>query len=186
MYANAHKCLQMYTNVCKCIHKARCRYLNTLLKVNVFQGCIMTSVSIRLSKKEEFYLSELMAKYQQLSPYDDNVSLGKIIKKLLEYCANNNVDFTKSDTKVDDDLRKMIEQIHVAIPNLMYLSRVSSTMAIKECKADEFSPYKQSALNYMSEVCGDFQNVSYRTLRVKMDDNGIKKAPIDKEKSLWK
>jgi len=146
----------------------------------------MKAVSVRLSKKEEAYLTELKEKYEQVEPFDDDVSLGKTLKYLLKYCVENQVDFTKNETKVEDDLRKMIEQIHVAIPNLMYLSRVSTSMAVKDCSADEFAPYKQSALNYMTEVCGDFQNVTYSTLRIRIDDNGIKKTPVDKEKTLWK
>jgi hypothetical protein len=87
---------------------------------------------------------------------------------------------------MDDDIKKMVEQIHIAIPNLLYLSRMQLLINSKSIPDTELETFVKKTIDYLNSVCGDFQNVNYNEIRFSMNDLGIKKTPIDKEKSQWK
>ncbi len=80
----------------------------------------------------------------------------------------------------------MIEQIHVSIPNLMYLARMQTLLASDTIPDEKISRCRQQTVDYINNTCGDFQNVNYSEIRFSMNDIGLKQTPIDKDKTLWK
>lgn len=138
----------------------------------------MLSLSVRLESKEIDYLNTIAEK--------NNVSIGKALKKVVEWCSSNEVDLSKSHSVFDEDVRKMIEHIHVSIPNLMYLSRMNTLFSGESVSKEKTEEFKKTSLDYINNTCGDFQYISYNNIRVSINPFGMKQVPGDKETSLWK
>ena len=146
----------------------------------------MDTVAIRISQHEFEYLQSIAEKIALFKNEGESLSVGKALKELLKWCVNHGIDITKKQDGIDDELRKMIEQIHVSIPNIIYHLRIQSLMDSNKFNEQEIEPYKKSTVKYMNETCGDFQNVTYKNIRISMSNSGIKRIPIDEDKSLWK
>jgi hypothetical protein len=146
----------------------------------------MRTLSIKIDKTEEEYLSRVAEKNNLFSGGNNEPSLGKALKKLAQWCAFNDMDISKSHDVFDEDMRKMIEQIHVAIPNLMYLSRMDTLFNSEEIPKETAEECKKKSLDYINSTCGAFQYANYKSLRVSINAFGMKQIPSDKETSLWK
>lgn len=138
----------------------------------------MIPLSIRIEKNEQDYLKKIASK--------NHLSIGKSLKKVLEWCAINDVDLSKPHSIFDEDVRKMIEHIHVSIPNLMYLSRINTLLCAEGRNKDTLDDFKKISLDYINNTCGDFQHTNYNAIRVSINPFGMKKVPCDKETTLWK
>ena len=138
----------------------------------------MIPLSLRIDRNEEDYLKKIANQ--------NNISLGKSLKKVLEWCAINEVDLSKSHSVFDEEVRKMIEHIHVSIPNLMYLSRMNTLSSGEGITKDTSEEFKKTSLNYINSTCGDFQYIHYDNIRVSINPFGMKQVPSDKETTLWK
>lgn len=138
----------------------------------------MISLSIRVEKKESDYLNKIAER--------NNISIGKALKKVLEWCSINEVDLSKSHSVFDEDVRKMIEHIHVSIPNLMYLSRMNTLFSGDNISKEKTEEFKKTSLDYINNTCGDFQHVTYNNIRVSINPFGMKQVPCDKDSTLWK
>ena len=68
----------------------------------------------------------------------------------------------------------------------MYHSRIQSLIETNKCDEKEIEQFKKLTLKYMNDTCGDFQNVDYNTIRFSFNNYGMKRLPIDEEKTLWK
>lgn len=146
----------------------------------------MTTLSTRFSEKELEYLSGIAMKSKLYKSDSKDLSLGKALKYLVKWCQVNDVDITKVAKSMDDDIKKMIEHIHVAIPNLMYLARLQTLLGSDTIPDDKVVHCRKQTVDYLNTVCGDFQNVIYREVRFTMNDIGLKQVPEDKEKTVWK
>ena len=147
----------------------------------------MTTISTRLGQKEIDYLTRIAVENKIYKGSDSKeISHGKAMKELIKWCQDNEVNINKKPKSMDDDIKKMIEQIHVAIPNLLYLSRLQLLLNSKSIPDPELETCVKKTVDYLNTVCGDFQNINYNEIRFSMNDLGIKQIPIDKEKSQWK
>jgi hypothetical protein len=146
----------------------------------------MTTLSTRLSEKELEYLSTLAAQNQLYKGTSNELSLGKAMKELIKWCQLNKIDIRKVNQAMDKDIKKMIEQIHVSIPHLLYLSRLQILLDSDKVADERVVHCRQQTLDYLNTVCGDFQNVTYNEVRFSINDIGLKQTPIAKEKTLWK
>ena len=97
----------------------------------------MSSISIRPSPKESEYLERIARENRLNKGSSETLSSGKALHELLRWCHLNQVDINKPiNNGLSPELAKMIEHIHIAIPNLMYLSRLQ-TMLVSEGITDE-------------------------------------------------
>lgn len=146
----------------------------------------MTTISTRLTQKEMDYLTKVAIENKIFKGTSKDVSHGKAMKEIIKWCQHHDVDINKRQQSVDDNIKKMIEQIHISIPNLMYLSRLQLLLNSQSIPDEEQSICVKKTMDYLNSACGDFQNINYNEIRFSMNDLGIKQIPIDKEKSLWK
>jgi len=146
----------------------------------------MTTISTRLSEKEMDYLTRIATENKIYKGTSKEVSHGKAMKELVKWCLNNDVNINNKQRSMDDDIKKMIEQIHISIPNLLYLTRMQLLLNSESIPDEELSRCVKKTIDYLNSACGDFQNINYNEIRFTMNDLGIKQTPIEKEKSLWK
>ncbi len=146
----------------------------------------MTVVSTRLSPKELDYLMDIAAANKMRKGSSDELSLGKALNELVRWCYLNQVDIKKNYNAVNDDIKQMIEQIHVAIPHILYLSRLQTVLTSEGIAEEKITDSRRKTVDYINKICGDFQNVNYNLIRFSMNDIGLKSIPINKEKTLWK
>ena len=146
----------------------------------------MTIISSRVTQKELDYLTEIAIKNKIFKGESKEVSLGKATKELIKWCQSNNVDLNKKQNSMDDDVKKMIEQIHISIPNLLFLTRLQLLLSSDSIPDEEVARCVKKTIEYLNSSCGDFQNVNYNEIRFSTNDLGIKQTPIDKDKTQWK
>ena len=146
----------------------------------------MTTISTRFSEKELDYLSRIARDNKITKGTSNELSLGKAVKEIIKWCQRNKIDINESSNAMDSDIKKMIEQIHVTLPNLMYLTRLQLLLKSDEIPDEEVSKCVKKTLEYLEQSCGDFQNINYNEIRFSMNEFGIKQIPINEDKSLWK
>lgn len=146
----------------------------------------MRTISIKTEPKELEYLARTAEKNSLFTGDNNEISLGKALKKILQWCAYHDIDIAKSHDVFDEDMRKMIEQIHVSMPNLMYLSRMATLFSGDGISQEKSEQFKKTSLEYINNTCGAFQDITYNNLRVSINPFGLKQIPIEKEKTLWR
>lgn len=148
----------------------------------------MTSISTRPSPKELEYLSTVASKSGLYKGNSEELSIGKAIHAIIRWCHLNEIDITKKQVNsgLSPEIEKMIEHIHIAIPNLMYLARLQSVLANNGIPQETIIQGRRLTLDYLNETCGDFQNAHYNQVRFSINKIGLKSTPSDKDKTLWK
>lgn len=146
----------------------------------------MTTVATRFSPKELEYLSKIASSHHLYKSNETELSLGKALRELVRWCLLNDIDINKKTKSIDDDLVKMIEHIHIALPHLMYLSRLQTLMVSDGISDEKILGGKRQSIDYLNKVCGDFQNVQYTQVHFSMNDFHLKTTPSDKDKTVWK
>lgn len=146
----------------------------------------MTVVSTRLSPKELDYLTGIASENKMRKGGSDELSLGKALNELVRWCHLNHIDINSNHNAVNDDIKKMIEQIHVAIPHLMYLTRLQTVLLSDGIPEEKITRSRAQTLDYINKTCGDLQNINYDLVRFSMNDIGLKTLPVNKDKTLWK
>ena len=145
----------------------------------------MTSISARLSPKELEYLSKIAFENKIYKGSSEDLSLGKAMHELIRWCHLNQVDINKKHDNMNVELTKMIEQIHVAIPNLMYLARLQTVLTSDGMPDEKIIHGRRQTVEYLNKSCGDFQNIQYTQVRFSMNDIGLKVIHADKNKTRW-
>jgi len=146
----------------------------------------MTTISTRLSQEELDYLTKVAVENNLLKSSSKAISIGKSMKEIIKWCHKNNIDIKNNTNSINDNTKKMIEQIHTSIPNLMYLARLDLLLKVPSIPDEEIARCVSKTIDYLNDSCGDFQNMSYNEIRFSINELGIKQTPVDKEKSLWK
>lgn len=145
-----------------------------------------TTLSTRLSPKELDYLTTLATQNKLHKGDSSEVSLGKAMKELVKWCRLHQIDIRKNAPSLEDEHKKMLEQIHVAIPHLIYLSRLQILLGSDKIPDEKVADCRQQTIDYLNAVCGDFQSIRYNEVRFSINDIGLKQTPVDKEASTWK
>ncbi|HHF7349642.1 TPA: hypothetical protein ACPSKE_002852 [Legionella feeleii] len=145
----------------------------------------MTSVSVRLSEEDLSYL-ESLANNKILFPRNKKNSSGKTLKALIQWCRENDFEPTNTPLNLPDDSKKMLEQIHVTLPHLLYLTRLHILMDSRNISDEVVANSKQQAVDYLNKVCGDLQNMLYTEIQWSTNDVGLKQIPIEADLSQWK
>jgi hypothetical protein len=144
----------------------------------------MTTITVRVSGDELSYLNAL-ATNKKLFKGAKDVSLGNVLKTLLQWCCENQVDPSPSSPPKHDEAQKILEQVHVVIPHLLYLSRLHLLMNGSSVPDEVVARCKEKAIDYINTVCGDFQGVSYREIKPSKNDIGLEQMPLESELSQW-
>ena len=145
----------------------------------------MTTISVRLSDDELAYL-EAISKSKKVSKSRKQSTPGRALKSLIKWCIDNEIDMTSSYEKPEDSSRKLLEQLHMATPHLLYLSRLHILMGSNKIPDDAVSKAKQQAIDYINSVCGDFQHMQYSEITATSNEIGLKQLPVEKDSSTWK
>lgn len=145
----------------------------------------MPVISAQITKKEIDYLEEIARENYLYKGDSEEPSIGKAMKKLIEWCQMSDVKIgEKKHTKVDES-QKMLEQIHSILPQIMYQLRMQLLFNSENASEVQLANYKQSAINFLNASCGEFQDVQYKMIKPVEDDNGLNKLPIDRVVSKW-
>lgn len=140
----------------------------------------MTTISVRLSDDELAYL-EAIPKNKKLNKSGKPISPGRSLKQLIKWCVENQIDITSYYAKPEDSSRKLLEQLHVAVPHMLYLSRLHILMDSDKIPDDVVSKAKQQAIDYINTVCGDFQHVEYSEISATSNEIGLRQLPAEKD-----
>lgn len=144
----------------------------------------MTTVTIRISDDEIQYLEEI-ANHRSLFKSQKERSVGKVLKALLKWCQEN--DFNPSELSDEtNSTRKLIEQMHLTVPHILYLLRLHVLLDSNKIPDVVAHNAKQQAIEYINAVCGEFQNMDYKELTTISNDDGLKQLPIAKGESHWR
>lgn len=145
----------------------------------------MTTISVRLSDDELAYL-EVISRNKKISKSSKQISPGRALKQLIKWCVDNEIDMAASYEKPEDSSRKLLEQLHVAIPHILYLSRLHILMDSNKVPDEAVIKAKQQAIDYINSVCGDFQHMEYSEIKASCNEIGLKQLSVEKDSSNWK
>jgi len=146
----------------------------------------MAQIGLRYDKKVEAYLKEVANKNDLLNASNTEPSVGLAAKEIIKWCMKNKVDISKNIDDFEPDTKKMIEQIHVAIPHILMLGRMNLQPLIDATPDDKVREDRAKAVEYVNNTCGAFQNIHYENIRVSLNHIGMKQAPESKETTQWK
>lgn len=138
----------------------------------------MSVTSTRLKEGEHTYLQQLANKRK--------ISVSNALRDLVEFAAQNELDPYAGSTDFPDEVRKMIEQIHMAIPHLMYTTRATNKVMLGKLSDDELFTLQRSVLDEMTRRCGDFQTVKYTQNYTAKNKQGLTEMPLDEKETAWK
>lgn len=139
----------------------------------------MTTIAVRLSEDELAYI-EAITKNKKIFKSVKQGSPGKGLKALLKWCLDNQIDITSSYEKPQNSSRKLLEQLHISIPHILYLLRLHVLMDSDKIPDEVVARSKQQAIDYLNTVCGDFQNLEYTEIQTIFNDIGLKQCSIEK------
>jgi len=169
-------CLQMYTF---------CKHLYTIFIQYINGNNTMTSISVRLSEDETAYL-EAISRNKKISKSNKQSSPGRTLKRLIKWCADNQIDISSSYEKPENSSKKLLEQLHVSLPHVLYLLRLNLLLDSSKIPDEAIAKAKQQAIDYINSVCGDFQHVEYSEINAVGNEIGLKQLPVEKDRSAWK
>lgn len=145
----------------------------------------MTTISIRLSDDELTYL-EVISMNKKMNKASKKSSPGRTLKQLLQWCIDNQIDITSTYEKPENRPKKLLEQLHVSLPHILYLLRLHLLLDSSKISDDAVAKAKQQAIDYINSVCGDFQHMEYSEIQATHNEIGLKQLPIEKDCSAWK
>ncbi len=138
----------------------------------------MKAISTRLGQEEIEYLKRFASK--------KSIKMSKALRLFIEFAAKNNIDIEKKVFQDEDKITKMIEQIHNAVPHLMYLSRLNSGAITASLTQNELSTLQQKSIKDTTLRCGDMQSINYTCNYFTINKQGMKEMPLNEGDNQWK
>jgi hypothetical protein len=135
-------------------------------------------VSVRFHEKDVSYL--------QVLAQEKKKSIGKVLRDLVAHCREENVGLNKKMRQDGDRANQILEQIHLAIPHLIYMNRTVFNCLAYTMDNSDFKKMREAGLEKTAAICGEFQTMRYRMTNISFNDNGLQTLPIDPEMSRWK
>lgn len=145
----------------------------------------MTTISVRLSDDELAYL-EGISKNKKVSKSSKQSSPGRTLKQLIKWCVDNKIDIDSLYEKPENPSKKLLEQLHVSLPHVLYLLRLNLLLDSDKMPDEAVAKAKQQAVDYINSVCGDFQHMEYSEINTVSNEIGLKQLPIEKKHSAWR
>lgn len=147
----------------------------------------MKPVSASLSAKDTAYLMKLAKENHFTRGESANTySPGYAMKELVRFCREQDLDLRKQYVEKPDHNTKMLEQVHMAIPHLLYLLRMVVGAVDKDLDEKTYQQLRGLSLKFLTETCGDFQSVNYQENQIKINQHGINRMPIQEEETRWR
>ena len=144
------------------------------------------NIAMRINEHEKEYLREIAETMSLQKRGRTEISYGKALKFLLEYCIHNDISPLKKSDDTLSNITKMIEHIHASMPHLMLHNQVQTKVLTGSLSDEDFSLIKGNAINYLNDNFGGYQSVSYTFMRSKINSFGIKTIPLEEGVSIWK
>ena len=147
-------------------------------------------INLKLSEEQVSFLEKIAIKNKLLKNKNEP-SVSKALKFLLDNYIKNNNDLAMKKNKKLDNMERMLEQIHVMIPHILYHARYNSSYchaALKQSKISEVSMLEFSGrvIKNVYQICGDFQSYNYQNLYLSSDNKNMKTIPIEEGENKWK
>lgn len=143
-------------------------------------------LTLRVSEYEREYLNKIAHQFDLQKRGSSDTSPAKALKFLLEFCLHNEISPQRKNENPLQEIRKMIEQIHAAIPHLMYHNNYQSLVISSQVSDDSLTQIKQKSIEYINGNFSGFQNVTYKEIKFRLNGIGLKTLPIEQGESLWK
>jgi endonuclease III-like uncharacterized protein len=143
------------------------------------------AISLRIGEHEKQFLEEIAHGFNLHHNPESPPPYAKALQLLLTHCILHQISPINNKANEMDELRKMVEQIHTAIPHLLYQNNLQSMILSSKYKDEELEPLKQKNIAYLNEHFSAFQNVSYRKVSFKINGIGLKTLPLEEGVSLW-
>ena len=134
------------------------------------------NIGYRINNETEAYLLQVAKENHLNNPSNNEPSAGIAAKEIIKWCMKNNINISKNLNELSSETVKMIEQIHVAIPHLMLLTRMN-TQEILNLSEEKVTEVRAKSLNYLNKTCGSFQDIHYENVRVTINSAVMKQAP---------
>lgn len=142
-------------------------------------------ISLRIGEHEKEFLEDIAKNFHLHQNPESPPPYAKALQLLLSHCILHQISPLNHKATEMDELRKMIEQIHTAIPHLLYQNNLQSMILSSKYKDEELEPLKQKNIAYLNDHFSGFQNVSYRKVAFKINGIGLKTLPLEEGVSLW-
>lgn len=144
------------------------------------------NIAMRINEHEMDYLREIAEVMSLQKRGKTEISYGKALKFLLEYCIHHDISPLKKQDDSLSDLTKMIEHIHASMPHLLLHNQVQTKVLTGALSDNDFSAIKENSISYMNDNFGGYQNISYTYMRSKINSFGMKTIPLEEGLSIWK
>ncbi len=128
---------------------------------------------------------ELISKNKKDKP-NQKSSPGRALKQLLAWSMENQIDITSVYEKPENTSKKILEQLHLSLPHILYLSRLHLLLDSSKISDEVVSKAKQQAIDYINAVCGDFQSIQYSEIETTTNEIGLRQLPAEKNHTYWK
>lgn len=139
----------------------------------------MSKIDLRIDESTKRYLLDTCEKL-------GDKSINYTVKNLLKWCQFNGVDPSKNTSTFDEEVRKMIEHIHLSVPHLMLSSSLNSMATMENLSEQRLKELSKRAMSRLNQRCGDFQNVQYEKTSFTFNQSGLRESPESEELTKWK
>lgn len=144
-------------------------------------------INLKLNDEQVAFLEQIAVEQKLYKP-NKSPSTAKAMKYILDEKMAGN---TGENTKDNDKILQLLEQIHVAIPHIMYHTRYTlryCNAALKSSNVSEESidKFKENAINDTVSICGEYQKYAYHSLFLSYDNKKMQTIPIEGDKNKWK
>ena len=141
-------------------------------------------ISLRLTDEEVLFL-EKIASNNKMYKKDGSLSMGLAIKRLIDD-EKNHVNKSDKDDSDMKSIRKLIEQINISIPHLMFNTNFTYKALSSWLNDDEFNELKNSTVSETVKTCGQIQENTYNEIYISSNKKNMKTIPIDSDNNKWK
>ena len=143
-------------------------------------------ISINLTKNESKYLEKISIQNGlTISDNNKNPSEGKALKFLINKAMTNEKEHHRNENNLQY-ITKLIEQINVSIPHLIFNTTFNYKVVSNELNENIYNQFKTNTINSSYKICGQIQSEKYHNLYISTDNKNMKTIPIEDEKNTWK
>lgn len=177
-------------NVYYCIRKFTKVYWNNASSASYYElsdllMSLKETISLRIGEPEKQFLEAIAHAFNLHKRQENAIPYAKALQLVLTHCIAHQITPINNKGNKLDEMHKMIEQIHAAIPHLLYQNNLQSMILSSQYKDEELKPLKHKNIHYLNEHFAGFQNVSYSKVSIKINGIGLKTLPLEEGVSLW-
>ena len=141
--------------------------------------------SIYLSDENLEKLDKIVAEFG-LFTKDNEPNYTKAIVHMINHFPLDNDEDKRAVQDELSSIRKMVEQINLSIPHLMYNTTFSYKINEGTLSDQKFTEFKNYTLENVSKICGQIQQQNYDHVYVSTDAKNMKTLPVEAGENTWK